>query len=58
MLNEDYILGALNACEGFLSAMTIIEKQTQNPKEILRRLENTLTGTIEELKERLEDTRL
>ena len=55
MLNEDYILGALNACEGFLSAMTIIEKQTQNPKEILRRLENTLTETIEELKERLED---
>ena len=38
--------------------MTIIEKQTQNPKEILKRLENTLTGTTEELKERLEDIRL
>ena len=55
MTNEDYILGALNACEGVLSSIAIIERQTQTPEIVLNRLEAALTETIEELKERLED---
>lgn len=55
MLSKDYILGALHTLEGVLSAINIIERQTNKPENVLNRLEETITGTIEELNDKMED---